>query len=535
MLNIETGIPPIRMLTMVAAEKMRRNLAHYMQQAWIQIDPARLRWNWHLDALSDHLMALSVGEIRFLGIEIPPRMTKSASCTIVWPTWHWIRWPEEQFICASYSSSLSLEHSLQARRLIESEWYQSRWGDRYYMLGDENRADMYRNSKGGYRLTTSVGGRTTGEGGTCQLLDDPFDAKGVESDIKRASTLAWHDNAWRSRVNDPNTAKKLYVAQRTHDMDIMGHIRAKEDKRWVFLTLPMEFDVKRKCITYANDGTGPNLKKKIFEDPRKKEGELLNPSRFNKETARAEKEGGMSDRAWNAQYQQQPEGQGGLILKRAWWRAWTYPDMHSMAGKEMAMPEFFEIIQVYDTAFEKKEENDYTARTTWGIFEHSETFIDPSTGKTIASENRVCAMLLDMFCDRVEYPELRDEMVRSNKDFAPDWILVEKKASGHSLIQEGRRKGLPMKAVKVIGDLQSRVNAASLMLKKGCIYYVPRAWAFQVINSAAKFPVGDHDDIESTLAMAWQYMRQWHGLQLPDDETQQEIDPFRWKRATKYA
>lgn len=535
MLKLETGIPPVRMLTMVAAETLRRDLSRYVRDAWSIVDPALLAWNWHLDAMCSHLVALSSGEIRYLQIQVPPRMSKSMICTVLWPTFHWVTWPEEQFICASHSSDLAKMHSVLSRRVIESNWYQERWGDKFYLLPDENRADMFRNSKGGFRLTTSVGGHPTGRGGTIQIGDDFHDASTVESDAERNSALSWHDNVWRSRVNNPNTARKLYVAQRTHDSDVMGHVLSKERDRWVVLCLPMEFDVKRKCITYANDGTGPNLKKKIFEDPRKVEGELLNPIRFNKQTARAEKEGGMSDRAWNAQYQQQPEGQGGLILKRAWWRPWTYPVGHKLEGKEMEMPEFFEIIQVYDTALEAKEENDFTARTTWGIFHHSESFTDPSTGRNVAGENRVCAMLLDMLCDRLEYPELRDEMIKSNKEFAPDWILVEKKVSGHSLLQEGRRKSLPMKAVKVHGDLQSRVNEASLMLKKGTIYYVPRSWSFQVINSAAKFPVGDHDDLESTLAMAWQYMRQWHGLQLPDDETPQEIDPFRWKRIKTYA
>lgn len=531
MLNLETGIPPVKMLSMVGAEAMRRSFGRYIRSAWPQVEPAKLAWNWHIDCVADHLMALSMREIRFLMIMLPPRMSKSLVATVLWPTWHWTNWPEEQFICASYSADLSLEHSLMARRVIESSWYQERWGTKFYMRHDENRADMYRNSAGGYRLTTSVKGRSTGEGGSIQLIDDPHDAKNVESDVMRASTLAWHDNAWRSRVNDPNTARKLYVAQRTHDSDVMGHVLSREGDRWCQLILPMEFDVKRKCITYANDGTGQNIKKKLFEDPRKVEGELLNPIRFNKETARAEKEGGMSDRAWNAQYQQQPEGQGGLILKRAWWRPWVY-ETGPETGKEKEMPVFFEIIQVYDTALEANEENDFTARTTWGIFEHEDVFIDPKSGKEITGEKRVCAMLLDMLCDRLEYPELRDEMIRSHNKLDPDWILIEKKVSGHSLIHEGRRKSLPMKAVKVHGDLQSRVNEASLMLKKGCIWYVPRTWSFQVINSAAKFPVGDHDDIESTLAIAWQYMRQWHGLQLPDDETQQEIDPFRWKRKT---
>jgi hypothetical protein len=68
------------------------------------------------------------------------------------------------------------------------------------------------------------------------------------------------------------------------------------------------------------------------------------------------------------------------------------------------------------------------------------------------------------------------------------------------------------------------------MLSSGCIWYVPRQWAYNVIDSAAKFPAGDHDDIEATLAIAWQYMRRYYDLTLPDDEPADEISPFRWKR-----
>ena len=547
MLNIRDGITPAKLLTIVQAENLRLSFSKYVKAAWPQAEPAVLKWNWHIDAICEHLVALSMRDIRFLQIQVPPRMSKSLICTILWPTWHWITWPEEQFLCASYSSSLSLEHSILARRVIQSGWYQTRWGSKYYLLPEQNTADDYRNSAGGYRLTTSVGGRTTGEGGSIQLLDDPHNAQDVESDVQRASALSWHDNAWRSRVNDPNTSRKLYVAQRTHDSDILGHVLEKEGDRWVALILPMEHNPERKCITYSNDGTGANKKKKLFEEPRKEAGELLNPKRFNAVTAAAEKEA-MSERAWNAQMQQQPEGAGGLILKRKWWRPWTYPEHHKLAGKEMPMPNFFEIIQTYDTAFEEGEENDYSARTTWGLFIPSDEEVAMFGGAVVPKRsqpdndepkqrrnisNQVCAMMLDKMYERLEYPDLRDAVIESAKDFLPDKILIEKKASGHSLLQEMRRRRLPVVAVKVFGDLRSRVHASSVVLKKGCIFYVPRTWAFEVINIAAKYPAGDHDDLESTLSMSWQYMRQWHGLQLPDDEIEdKEISPFKWKRAT---
>lgn len=531
-------LQPAKILTHVAAARMRREFELFIRRAWHIVEPKELVWNWHLSALADHLAAVTVGEIRNLMVMLPPRMTKSLVISVLYPVWHWLQKPQTQFITASYSADLSIRDAILARRIIESGWFTRFYPSDFFLLPDQNRKDRYSNSKGGYRIATSVGGISTGEGGDIQILDDGNNAAKVESDAVRTNALAWHDNAWRSRVNDPNKAQKIYAGQRTHDTDLLGHAAGKEGNRWTILCLPMEHDLQRVCITYPNDGTGVKKgAKPIFVDPRKKEGELLNPKRFNKETAAIER-GMMSNRAWMAQYQQQPEGAGGLILKRHWWKEWSWPEWHQKYGKsERPIPNFFEVIQVYDTAFEEKQEADYTARTTWGLFYNSDPFDDPVTGRRREEEERVCSLLLDRYKDRPGFPELRQEMIRSNIEYSPTHILIEKKASGHSLVQEARRKNLPVKAVRIdgAGDLVARANMASLMLEKGCIYYVPRNWAFDVIDEAVKFPNAEHDDQVATLVLAWQYMRRYYDLTLPDDEKRDEINPFKWERKLRYA
>lgn len=538
-------VSPIKLLTEFAAERMRRNFSLFQKRAWHLIEPKMLQWNWHMDAIADHLVAVTQGEIRNLMVLIPPRMTKSLSCSVLWPVWHWLQKPETQFLGASYDADLAIAHAVLSRRIIESGWFQQFFGHQFYLLSDTNQKDYYANSKGGYRITTSVEGGTTGKGGDIQLLDDPHNVKDVESDTKRSNALTWHDNSWRSRVNDPNKGQKVYVAQRTHDADVLGHVIRQEGKRWVVLELPMEFDPQARCITFANDGTGVKKgAKPLFTDPRQIEGELLNPKRFNKSTTEVEKEV-MSSRAWQAQYQQKPEGQGGLILKRHWWKQWAWPEGHPKAktGEERPLPEFFEVIDVWDTAFEEDEEADFTARTTWGLFINEDSFEDPTSGRR-RKEERTCALLLGRYKDRPGFPELRDEVIRAHNEPAyggSDVILIEKKASGHSILQEMRRKNLPVKGVKIPGgkaskSLVARTHMASLMLEKGCIYYVPRNWAFDVINECAAFPQGEHDDQVSSCTMAWQYMRRYYDLTLPDDEKDEEIDPFKWKkREIKYA
>ena len=526
------------MLYWIAAQEFALDFPAFVQAAWQIVAPQRLVWNWHIAALCEHLVLVTQGEIRFLMVSLPPRHSKSLIASVLWPVWHWIHKPGTQFLSASVDDRLSLDFSRLSRRVIESEWYQRLYGDRFYLLPDENAGRQYRNNHGGARNATSVQGRVTGAGGDVQIGDDFHDAKKVESDATRLSSLQWHDNSWRSRLNSPLTAQKVYIGQRTHDNDIYGHVLAQEGKRWVNLCLPLEFDPKRICITYPNKGRGVDKgAKEIFRDPRKVEGELLDPKRFDAETAKAEK-AIMSERAWQAQYQQAPEGQGGLILKRNWWRPWVWPEWHPNAGERRPDPDFWQIIQVYDTAFEEDEEADFTARTTWGLFTYTEA--EKSGKNVLESTQRTSAMLLDCFEERLSYPDLRTEAIRANLEFAPDWILIEKKASGHSLIQELKRKRLPVKAVGLSGsgggrsrrqgDLIARAHESSLMLERGCIWYPPEPFAYKTLDHCAKFPAGDHDDITSTVCIALQYMRRYYDLELPDDEREDDINPYNWQR-----
>jgi predicted phage terminase large subunit-like protein len=528
-------------LTEVAAEERRRSLRTFCQRAWTQILPQAVIWGWHMDAICEHLSYLSLSEIRFLMLNVPPRMSKTMIVSVLWPAWHWLHYPGEQFLFASVDEQLSKDSSILSRRLIESTWYQEQWPGEIVLFDDENTVGMYRNRKGGYRMIASLQGRVTGVGGTILGLDDPHDAKKVESDAVRHGALAWHDSAWRSRVNDWNTVRKVYVGQRTHDMDIFGHVLQQEGKRWCVLTLPMEFNPKRRCITYLNDGIGPKTDlPPIFEDPRTEENEVLDPKRMSAATIDQEK-AAVPERSWEAQYNQNPQGSGGFILKRQWWRPWIEPEWRPNNGKERPMPRFDEVIQVWDTAFEEDEieDNDFSARTTWGIFQYTEVTIDPNLGRPVQGATRTCAMLIDALEERMEYPKLRDTAIEGNNQFEPDRILIEKKSSGHSLIQELRKKRLPVRAVKLDGsatgqdgrqgDLVARANSASLMLEKGCIFYPPRPFAYSVIDECAKFPNGDHDDYVSTVVIALMYMRRYHDLELPDDE-KDEISPWRWKQ-----
>ena len=80
----------------VQAEKIRRDacqydhLRDYVGAAWNVIEPATpFVGNWHIDAISEHLEAVSSRQIRKLIVNIPPRHMKSLQASVFWPTWEW--------------------------------------------------------------------------------------------------------------------------------------------------------------------------------------------------------------------------------------------------------------------------------------------------------------------------------------------------------------------------------------------------------------------------------------------------------------
>ena len=120
---------------------------------------------------------------------------------------------------------------------------------------------------------------------------------------------------------------------------------------------------------------------------------------------------------------------------------------------------------------------------------------------------------------RMEFPELRDNAINAAQLWKPDKVLIEKKASGHSLAQEMRRANLPVARIKVTDSKFVRAHAASLVLERGCVFYVKRNWSQEVISQCGNFPADDHDDMVDTCTMAMLWLRKkWSADFLDDDD-----------------
>jgi len=123
------------------------------------------KYNWHIGLISEYLVALTMLQIQNLIINIPPRHMKSLQTMVIWPTWVWIDEPTSRWITGSYSLKLAIRDTLKSRRIIQSDWYQMHFGDRWQLTGDQNEKSRYENNKTGLRMAFGMDSQLTGEGG----------------------------------------------------------------------------------------------------------------------------------------------------------------------------------------------------------------------------------------------------------------------------------------------------------------------------------------------------------------------------------
>lgn len=481
-----------------ARELAEKSLHQFVKQAWHVLEGEKTPFvdGWSIGAMCEHLEAAVVHrQIKDLVINVPPRSSKSSLVSVCLPAWVWITLPEIQFLNASYAAAISIRDSVKCRRLISSNWYQKRWGNRFQLVGDQNTKGRFENSKSGYRIATSVGGSATGEGGNVLTIDDGNNALEGESDVKRQNTNDWYDQVWSTRLHNAKKDVKINVQQRIHAQDLSGHILTGSDDV-VALILPMEYVSNRKCRTIILPSTAPN----IWEDPREVDGELLCPERIGDKELAKLKEGLRSQYRISGQLQQNPSPEGGGIIKKNWFKWW----------KKSTPPMIDHTILSIDTALEAKEENAYSAALTFGLFRDD--------------YNVANLILLSMFRARLEYPELRKIIQRMAVDYRdddlkkpirpdgahkPDVVLIEAKASGISLIQDLMRGGIiatrfdPSK----FGDKIQRVRQVTHLIENGKIW-VPakppdftrlRPFADIFIEECGLFPASDSRDLVDCL------------------------------------
>ena len=135
--------------TKIRAELYRRSFYEFSLESFKQLHNGQeLTPNWHIELICDRLQKeaerIVKGEptTQHLLINVPPRTLKSELVNVFFSVYLWVLDDSKQFISSSYSASLSIALSTQARRLIESDWFRQHF-PKVNISKDENTKSKY--------------------------------------------------------------------------------------------------------------------------------------------------------------------------------------------------------------------------------------------------------------------------------------------------------------------------------------------------------------------------------------------------------
>lgn len=275
----------------------------FVKRCWHILEPkARFIDNWHIKFICDHLQAVTDGKINRLLINVPPGSMKSLLVSVMWPAWEWaIGHRSYRYITTSFAEDACERDTRKMGKLVTSEWYQARWPE---VVLIRNSSDALENTGTGFRESSAFGSLTSKRGDRL-IIDDPHSVKTAESDAQRAQTVLDFREGALNRLNDLEGSVIIVIMQRLHEHDISGTILALMGSEYVHVMLPMEFEVKRRCVTMCG------------RDMRQYEGELLDPVRYGRETLNKLYKG-FTAHGRAGQYQQRPTAREGGLFKRHW-------------------------------------------------------------------------------------------------------------------------------------------------------------------------------------------------------------------------
>jgi len=459
-------------------ELAQEKFLHFVKQVWPTFISGR-----HHAKMADAFERVANGECKRLIINMPPRHTKSEFASYLLPAWFLGRYPHKKIIQTSHTAELAVGFGRKVRNLVDSEAYQKIFPG-VGLQTDSKAAGRWNTNKMGEYFAIGVGGAVTGKGADVLIIDDPHSEQEatlaeINPDIYD-KTYEWYTSGPRQRLQPGGSI--VIVMTRWAARDLTGQVLKAEAMRegegWEVIEFPALFD---------------------DTDPPKP----LWPEFWPLKELLALRES-LPNSKWQAQYQQNPVSEGAALIKREWWHIWE---------RETPPPCEF-ILMSWDTAFEKHNRADYSALTTWGVFYQAD-----EAGVTQAN-----IILLNAFRERMEFPRLKQVAIEQYKDWRPDGVIIEKKASGAPLIYELRAMGIPVQEFTPSrgNDKISRLNAVSDLFASGRVWAPETRWAEEVIDEVASFPAGEHDDYVDSVSLALMRFRKGGYIRSALDEPDEQ-------------
>lgn len=506
-------------------EKEAETLRGFSQQAWHVLEPATdLKWGWSLDCICDHLEAVTLGQIQFLLLNVPPGSMKSLLTGVIWPAYEWgpRRLQANRFMATSHKEALAIRDNLKCRRLITSEWFQNRWP--VEMVVDQNAKSKFENMETGFREAMAFGSMT-GSRGDRVILDDPLSADDANSDVELESARVTFLEALPTRVNNDKSSI-VVVMQRLNERDTSGLI-LDMDLPYVHVMLPMRFEQERRCYTVVKPTTWespPVLARRdrkthlwytsledapedrreelamvpeqlvYSQDPRMEDGDLMFPDRFPRQQVEL-LEKTLGQYATAGQLQQRPAPRGGGLFLREWFQ----PLKTLPAGCRLA--------RGWDLAATP----DASAPATAGAL-----LAKAPDGRIIVVDMKVARLASGGVERLLKNTALEDEekygsSVRGSIPQDPGQAGKTQKQSFIS----GPLMGRNYIATPETGDKLTRAQPLAAQAEAGNLYILPGEWNRAFIDEATVFPFGKFSDQVDAASRAFSLLVEaprWYSL-----------------------
>ena len=458
-------------------DEYQENFLKFVKHVW----PSFIAGSHH-KIFAEKLERVATGKLKRLIVNMPPRHTKSEFASYLFPAWVMGRSPHTKIIQATHTAELAVGFGRKVKNLLDSDIYRDVFPD-MELARDAKASGRWSTNEGGEYYAVGVGGALAGRGANLCIIDDPVSEQDALSPTALDNIYEWYTSGPRQRLQPGGSI--IIVMTRWSIRDLTAKVLQKQAEggadQWEVVEFPA-----------------------IFPDT----DNVLWPEFWSREELEGVR-ASIPISKWNAQYLQNPTAEEGAIIKREWWNVWEAD----------APPPCDYIIQSYDTAFTKSERADFSAITTWGVFY-------PDEGDEPA------IILLDAEKGRWEFPELKDAALRLYKDYDPDMVLIEQKASGTPLTHELRQMGIPVSAFTPGrgADKFSRMNACAPVFESGMVWAPETRWSEEVIEECAAFPNGEHDDLADSMTQAILRFRQGGFIRTRADYEDEDIHEYRRRR-----
>ena len=480
-----------------ASQSAHNDFASYVKMMAPLIVPD-FKWGRHIDVMCRELQRCVDQGGQRLMIFLPPRSSKSLISSRLFPSWYMGRNPVHEILTISHNEQLSSDFGRSVRDLVATEEFEEVF-EGVRLRKDAKAAGKWKTNKGGSYFSAGVHSQIAGRGAHVAIIDDAMSEEDAFSDSGREYVKNWYPSGLRTRLMPGGSI--VIINTRYHDDDLCGWLLRNqgneevETKPWKVIKIPAWVDEE------CSELLGLPIGSSYF--PEWKSDELLRQDE-------AEIRSNNGAKYWQSLYMQNPTPDDGGIIKMGYLKPWTDPEP----------PDCEFIIQTLDTAFSTRQTADESVIQTWGIFHQKQS--DSSGTEHIVAN----LILLGNEHGRWEYPELRALAQEEYDHHRPDLMVIEKKASGQSLIQDLRRAGLPIMEYSPDRDKVSRVNASTPFMESGRIWIpADKPWADDLLSQALRFPGGKHDDMVDAMTMAVLYVRDSWRIEHPDDPEWEDDAP----------